>query len=561
MAKTISVGRTVLGERIMLTPKQRSTHVQIVGGSGKGKSRLMQAMIQQDIHHGHGLCLIDPHGSLCNAVLRWMTEYPDYLERKIVLFDPGLRDFVVGYNPLEQRGRSPNAVADTVVEAIAQATNTKKEETPRLQRILTAVLYALIEKGLTLNEAMYLVESEDPDGLREYITSDLEFDHFRNQWRSYNKMSQGQNNRRFREEFESTYNRLNQFLDDPQMRLIFGQKERTMNLQRFMDEGYVVLVNLGLEQDVMSRDDAITIGSLLLNDFYTTALQRHEGARPFYLYIDECYDFLTGDVERMLDQTRKFGLHLTLAHQRLGQLRQRGEDIYDAVMEGAQTKLVFGVQKMANASELAVELFGNTFDLETPKTSMDKPVVVAQIPIWLQSESYSESEASSYSESSSSTVGGSSYEVGEETVEVDSSTDTDSSGYSSSSSKSETKGRQQTLKSVFEERPTQLFSLEELTHLAAVRLRRLQTREIVAYRVGDKEPLMGKTPEIADYYLPTDELLATKQNLLERSEVVTPLPKAQAILEERKQRLVQRQSLQHTHEEEPSFLQAVENDD
>ena len=47
--------------------------------------------------------------------------------------------------------------------------------------------------------------------------------------------------------------------------------------------------------------------------------------RPFYFYIDEFQDFCATEssavtLAQILSESRKFGLHLTLVHQTLGQL-------------------------------------------------------------------------------------------------------------------------------------------------------------------------------------------------------------------------------------------------
>jgi len=40
---------------------------------------------------------------------------------------------------------------------------------------------------------------------------------------------------------------------------------------------------------------------------------------PTFLYIDEFQNFISDDVENALTQLRKYGLHLVLAHQYIGQ--------------------------------------------------------------------------------------------------------------------------------------------------------------------------------------------------------------------------------------------------
>ena len=51
--------------------------------------------------------------------------------------------------------------------------------------------------------------------------------------------------------------------------------------------------------------------------------QRDEFGRdpqPYFLILDEFQNFVSLDIANMLDQVRKFGLFLTLSHQRFGQL-------------------------------------------------------------------------------------------------------------------------------------------------------------------------------------------------------------------------------------------------
>ena len=109
-----------------------------------------------------------------------------------------------------------------------------------------------------------------------------------------------------------------------------------------MDEGYVVLVNLapsGKSSDSnpaskLSGRDAELIGSLVVNDLFQKAQQRPEGSRPFYLYIDECARYVNGNIARILDESRKRGLHLVLAHQHLSQLHCILTNMYHSFLSG-----------------------------------------------------------------------------------------------------------------------------------------------------------------------------------------------------------------------------------
>jgi len=99
---------------------------------------------------------------------------------------------------------------------------------------------------------------------------------------------------------------------------MLGQKENNLNIREIMDEGKVLIVDLGDCDDETKR----LLGTLIVTGFEQAALSRSRISlnqrRPFYLYIDEFQDFACnpGAAEtfsHMLSQVRKFGLHLTLA--------------------------------------------------------------------------------------------------------------------------------------------------------------------------------------------------------------------------------------------------------
>src|SRR5258707_4907320 len=106
----------------------------------------------------------------------------------------------------------------------------------------------------------------------------------------------------------------------------------------------------------------------------------------------------------MLDQTRKFGLHAVLAHQRVGQLKARGQNIHDAVMGGTQTKTVFKLVSDDDAAVMARQVMRGDIDLERPKKGFTMPVVVDEVPFWLESESETETWSSHRAETRSSVI-------------------------------------------------------------------------------------------------------------------------------------------------------------
>jgi hypothetical protein len=254
------------------------------------------------------------------------------------------------------------------------------------------MFYALSEKKLSLLEGQYLINPVR-DEIRAYITRGLENSIVADQWEYFNGMPA----RQFYEEFGSTINRMMSFLESPLIRSIIGQTENTLDFRRIMDEGYVLLVNLATSNRI-SQENAKLLGTLMINDIFLKAKGRPEGSRPFYLYIDECAQFINEDVARILDEGRKFGLHLILAHQHLNQLKNdAGDKVYHSVMTDAKTKVIFGGLDFESAKTLAEQVFLGEWDFEEPKAKFNKPVVVNYLRTWLKNRSESEVVSSNYS--------------------------------------------------------------------------------------------------------------------------------------------------------------------
>jgi len=62
-------------------------HLYICGGTGSGKSKLLESLIRQNIAAWHqikcGLLLLDPHGSLYDSLLRWLAWHPQLHSRPV----------------------------------------------------------------------------------------------------------------------------------------------------------------------------------------------------------------------------------------------------------------------------------------------------------------------------------------------------------------------------------------------------------------------------------------------------------------------------------------------
>jgi hypothetical protein len=134
---------------------------------------------------------------------------------------------------------------------------------------------------------------------------------------------------------------------------MLGQKENHVNIRQIMDDGKILLVDLGDCDDETKR----LFGTLIVTGFEQAALSRVrssiETRKPYYLYVDEFQDFAcqpgaSETFSKMLSQVRKFGLHMILANQSIAQLSKG----LQTALGNAQTIVAFRISR-ADAEVLA----------------------------------------------------------------------------------------------------------------------------------------------------------------------------------------------------------------
>jgi hypothetical protein len=107
----------------------------------------------------------------------------------------------------------------------------------------------------------------------------------------------------------------------------------------------------------------------------------------------------------MLDEVRKFGLFLTLNHQRFGQLN---EEIEDAILTNCRIKTVFGGLRTEDARRMAEELFIGKLDAKKIKAAIYQTKHLYQYSrekVYSKSRSYTESDGYGSGEGSGTASG------------------------------------------------------------------------------------------------------------------------------------------------------------
>jgi len=549
------------GRRVSVDHKIRSTHMHVIGSTGTGKSKFLEAMIRQDIEDKQGLCLIDPHGYLYNDLVNWAETNHLLNRRKIVLFDPSEEKWTFGFNPLKLTADNLSYLVDAMVRVCATVWGGEDtNKTPLLKRCLRSIFHVLAENKLSFLEAVHLIDSANP-AIRKYLTRNLEDATIQNEWDNFNKKKPVD----FDADFFSTRNRLMEFTHSPIIRNIIGQTESTIDFRKVMDEGCILLVNLGAKNR-LSSDNARLLGALIVNDLFLNARGRPKGSKAFHVYIDECGRFINEDIANILDEGRKFGLHLTLAHQHLEQLKKAGNEIYHAVMTDAKTKVVFGGLNFEDAEIMAKNVFLGELDLEQWKAGLVKPTVTSYNRTWFENygkskgtsegSSYgtsrgrgtSESEGSSFADSETASA---TTREGKEVNQTASRGSTTSRSYSRGSStfesesenrsfgssQSESRGRSEGLEPVMENLSAESYSLDEQVWRAMALMVNQPQQHAIIKLPGQKSKLV-KTPSVKDGFARDERVERFKKQTYLTTYYVKTLPETIQEISEREQNII-----------------------
>lgn len=361
--KAIEIGKNANGQPIHLTPEMRqNTHMHVIGGSGKGKSKFLDWLVRRDIREGHGLCLIDWHGTLYQDVLSFCAQLDIGLEndfRKLILLNPSEPDFISGFNPFMNQGGDISVQVRRRVDATIRPWGvTDTNAMPTFEYITTLLYTFAVEQQQTLANSALLLDFTQHE-LREHAIEVLSSRRSKQGWRRLQMMKS------FRDwdaMVLSTENRISRFLGSNSIRRFMGLPSGNIDLREIMDQGNILLVNLGSSQ-FLDREAAKVFASLFLNEFLETSMvrasdfrRRSEKPPTFLLYLDEFQEYITEDMSGMLDQVRKGGLHMVLAHQHLGHLADNPR-LRKSIFTNARLRAVLGGLDYEDGCVLANEMF------------------------------------------------------------------------------------------------------------------------------------------------------------------------------------------------------------
>jgi len=311
----------------------RRRHLYIVGKSGVGKSKLLELFVRQDIGYGHGLCFIDPHGDVIDAILDFIPE--DRID-DVVLIDPSDAKFPISFNPLANIDMNfKHQLTQGLIEVLEKQFGANW--TPRLEHVFRFTCLALLDypHGTMRGMISMLTDRNYRQLVVEYIQDDMVKRFWAIEFADWSEKYDT-------EAIIPLVNKLAQFLSDPALRGIFGQEENKVDLEKLMNEGKIILINLS--KGKLGEENASFFGSMFITKIKQAGMARaslpEEDRKDYYLYVDEFHNLMTETFENILSEARKYGICLTVAHQYMGQLLEK---VQQAVLGNTGTIIVFRV--------------------------------------------------------------------------------------------------------------------------------------------------------------------------------------------------------------------------
>lgn len=315
-------------------------HFHVIGPTGVGKSTMLLRMIWQylDQFPEAAVWLQEPHQDLTHKVIK---RVPLWREKDIIWLDVMDPERVIGINPLDVPPEADvGAVVADVLGVIRKVMGASWETAVQMQEILNNALQAVLigQPRPTFVHLFKLLSNAD---YRYDLTYNLKDPIAAPYWESLEMKKE----RELDQMFSVPRRRINAFLSNPIVRRIVAQPTSTLDFRQAIDSGKVILVQL---DGRMGGENRTFVGALMMYKLFGAVMSRmdisEEQRRQVAICVDEFQTFVAqsgAEFADILEQARKMGASLTLAHQHLGQLTQGGGDLISSVANNTGTKIVF----------------------------------------------------------------------------------------------------------------------------------------------------------------------------------------------------------------------------
>jgi hypothetical protein len=326
---------------IGLTALERERHVYIIGGTGNGKTTMLESAIVSDIQGGKGVAVIDPHGDLATTLLRFIP--PERIE-DVVYFNPRDYDYPIGLNLLElpvgltgsELAHEKDMVTEAVISVLRKIFDDQADGNAyRIERILRNSIHtAFTIDDATIFTILRLLTDRN---YRKKMTARLQDESLRRFWKEELDLAGDMQRIKIA---GGPIARIERFERSESARRVLGQARSTINFDELMNTGKILICNFS--KGNIGEDTSALFGTTVLAKLQLAAWRRQDIApekrRPFYLYVDEFQNFANDSFQSILTESRKYRLFLTLAEQSTA---QQDEKLIEVMLNNIGTVICF----------------------------------------------------------------------------------------------------------------------------------------------------------------------------------------------------------------------------
>jgi len=301
----------------MISENDRTMHTYITGSSGSGKSELMKVLIHSYARKKKPPCMVvlDPHGKFADEV----AAQKEIIEAdRLVYINPALSSKMTPtLNPFElDDPKAAGTVAAQLMGVFDELFRKAKHAglTGNMNALLIPCMTALLRMPNTdLLTLQTLFCSKPKDKL---FQSALEY--MNPQQRGF--ISNEWEKKRYETTKDAVVAKIQTLMNSEYfMNFLCGPS--TIDLEALIKERKTICFSL--QKGEIDRDTISAMGGFVMATLQGFVLRKYKTRKrymvPIHVFVDECHNFISPAVTEILEEARKFGLHLTLAQQYAGQ--------------------------------------------------------------------------------------------------------------------------------------------------------------------------------------------------------------------------------------------------
>jgi hypothetical protein len=326
---------------IGLVEAERERHIYIIGGTGNGKTTMMQYQIVQDMQNGKGVAIIDPHGDMAETLLKHV---PPERVSDVVYFNPDDLEYPIGLNLLELTpGISGNELLrekDIITESVISVFRKIFSEEDTGGHRIEYVLRNTIQTALTVEDATLFTVFDllNDTKYRKKIIKTLEDKNLINFWK--NELGKAGDMQKVKMAAGITA-KIGRFLFSASAKQILEQPKSTIDFDEIINSGKILICNFS--KGLLGEDTSELFGITVLAKLQLASLRRARIAqkerRHFYLYVDEFQNFATASFVQMLSESRKYKMFMVMAEQSTSQ--QKDQQMVSIILANVGTVISF----------------------------------------------------------------------------------------------------------------------------------------------------------------------------------------------------------------------------